>query len=65
MSVSRIEPGDWVVYVEDQSVFWGPWEVVSICGEVVTVRLDATLTHNIPADQLRKLGSASKPPNFS
>ena len=55
MEESRIIPEDRVVYIDLDKITWGPWRVVQVSKERVTVLVDEIVTCTISRDQLRKV----------
>ena len=55
MEESRIVPEDRVVYIDLDEITWGPWRVVQVSKERVTVLVDEIVTYTILRDRLRKV----------
>ena len=55
MPASELRPGDNVTYRDVDSEEWGPWEVVEVSEEKITIRINGRLELDIEAHLLRKI----------
>lgn len=54
MEESKIAPEDRVVYTDLDGIIWGPWRVVQVSEERITVLIGEVLRYPIHRDRLRK-----------
>ena len=50
----EIKSGDEVFYCDKDRVQWGPWKVVQIAGEEVTVMINERISYSIDAGLVQK-----------
>ena len=55
MDESTLVPGDRVIYIDPDQIQWGPWTVVSISEDRITVHVDDMLPYAMPRSKIRKL----------
>lgn len=52
---SDFRAGDRVIYTDLDAVVWGPWEVVAVVNDMVTVRASGKLDFCVESRRLRKM----------
>jgi len=55
-----LKRGDCVIYHDKDHVKWGPWEVVDVLGEEVTVQVEEHNSYAIHASLLKKVTGDEK-----
>ena len=60
MEESRLETGDRVVYLDEDLVQWGPWEVVRKLNGDVVLDVDGLLEYTVEQSNLRRLAEGDE-----
>ena len=55
MPAPAFRVGDCVIYTDLDAVEWGPWEVVAVSDDMISVRANGKLDFPIESSSLRKV----------
>jgi len=57
MKSDRLKPGDVVTYCDRDRLVWGPWKVVEVLEDLVTVAVDNRVSVSGEIGLFRKVGA--------
>ena len=55
MSGPKLEPGEFVSFVDADEIQWGPWLILRALNDEVLVLIDGLVTYSVPRTRVRKV----------
>ena len=52
-----LQPGDRVIYIDTDSIQWGPWEITAVSEGEATVNVDGCIEYRVETRRLTKAES--------
>ena len=61
MAGDNLKPGDTVIYQDRDQIPWGPWAVVGVASDQVTLSIEDRLVYAVNTDLVRKVQLSENP----